>query len=171
MIANIDPIQPGDAASPNLWNSRFATLATVVNGNIDSDNLKNGGVTREKIAAGAISSDKLGFEKYVDANGWLITDLGLVKLATKSRTFTIPSVGNGGIGFVQVADNSAPVGFNPGATNNTMIAVNITNGNAYRWNIVFEQGSKFVPTTIPVYRNEGGGTFSATGTLETWVIF
>ena len=101
MIANIDPIQPGDAASPNLWNSRFATLTTVINGNIDSDNLKNGGVTREKIANGSIDSSKLDIQKYIDANGWTVTDMGGLK--TYTRVLTVDgnqSDGNGGPGQV-----------------------------------------------------------------------
>lgn len=84
MIININPIEPGDAASPNLWNSRFAAITEVVNGNIDSDNLKNGSVTREKIASGAISSDKIAVDRYVDANGWTVNDLGTTKTYTYS---------------------------------------------------------------------------------------
>lgn len=60
MLLNIQPIEPGDAASPNLWNSRFADIQAVMNGNVDSDNLKNSSVTREKIAPGAVTNDKLG---------------------------------------------------------------------------------------------------------------
>ena len=90
MIANIDPIQPGDAASPNLWNSRYAAITTVLNGNVDSDNLKNGAVTREKIAAGAVSSDKITVYRYVDANGWTVNDLGTTK--TYSYAYAISGV-------------------------------------------------------------------------------
>ena len=89
MIANIDPIQPGDAASPNLWNSRYAAITTVLNGNVDSDNLKNGAVTREKIAAGAISSDKLSVERYVDSNGWTVSDYGGYKRYSRTGSINI----------------------------------------------------------------------------------
>lgn len=170
-LLSYDPMEDGDGASANLWNVRLSAIHDLLNGNIDAANLANGAITTPKIADGAVTSAKLGFTQYTDDNGWLITDLGLIKLATKSRTFTIPSVANGGVGFVVVADNTAPVGFNPAANYNAMIATNITNGNAYRWNIVFEQNSKFAPTTTPVYRNESGTTASATGTLETWVVF
>lgn len=170
-LINYEQLEDGFDASANLWNERFGILFNEINGNLDSANLKNGAVTEAKIADGAVTSSKLGFEKYIDDNGWLITDLGLVKLATKTRSFTIPSTANGDVGFVQVADNTAPVGFDSEAAYNAMIATNITNGNAYRWNLVFEENTKFAPTTRPVYKNIGGGTFSATGTLETWVVF
>lgn len=170
-LLSYDPMEDGNAASANLWNVRLSKIHDLFNGNLDAANLANGAVTTPKIADGAVTSAKLGFTKYTDANGWLVTDLGLVKLATKARSFTIPSTANGGIGFVTVADNSAPVGFNPAGSYNAMIACNITNGNAYRWSLVFEQASKFAPTTLPVFKNVGGGTFDATGTLETWVIF
>ena len=84
MLVNIQNIQVGDVATPNLFNSRFAALAEVINGNVDSDNLRNGAVTRSKIAQGAIDSSKLDIQKYVDANGWTVTDLGGIKTYTRS---------------------------------------------------------------------------------------
>lgn len=87
MLLTITPIGQGDAASPNLWNSRFSAIQEVINGNVDSDNLKAGGVTREKIANGAIDSSKLAIQKYVDANGWTVVDMGGLK--SYSRVVTV----------------------------------------------------------------------------------
>lgn len=83
MIINIDPIEPGDAASPNLWNSRFAAITSVVNGNIEAENIKNGSITRELIAAGAITSDKLAIERSIDDRGWAVVDYGGFKTYRK----------------------------------------------------------------------------------------
>lgn len=95
MLLNITPIGLGDDASPNLWNSRFAAVQTVLNGNVDSDNLKDGAVTRSKIAAGAIDSSKIDIQKYVDANGWTVTDFGGTK--TYSYTYVIAGVSMPGL--------------------------------------------------------------------------
>lgn len=101
MLLNIQNIEPGDAASPNLWNSRFAAIQTVLNGNVDSDNLKAGAVTREKIANQAIDSSKIDIVKYVDANGWTVVDFGGSK--TYSRVLTVDgnqADGNGNPGAI-----------------------------------------------------------------------
>lgn len=90
MLLNINPIEPGDAASPNLWNTRFAAIQGVINGNIDSDNLRNGSVTTEKIASGSVTSDKIDTDRYVDANGWTVNDLGTTK--TYSYVYNISGV-------------------------------------------------------------------------------
>lgn len=50
MLVNISPIQPGDTGSPNLWNSRFAAITSVINGNIDSDNIKDNSITASKVS-------------------------------------------------------------------------------------------------------------------------
>lgn len=142
MIVNIDPIKSGDSASPNLWNSRFSALTAAINGNIDSDNLRNGAITTEKIANGAVTSNKLGFQQYTDENGWLITDLGLVKLATKIRTFSTANIGQGNTSFVTFDDgmNTNPVGFNANAPYN-MIWSFSGNGNVGRYTFLVESGN------------------------------
>lgn len=88
MLVNIEPIQTGASATPNLWNQRFAAITSVINGNIDSDNLKNNAVTREKIAPGSITSDKLSINRYIDENGWTVTDYGSYKEWTITKTGT-----------------------------------------------------------------------------------
>lgn len=62
-LINIPDIQNLDAATPELWNSRFATLANVINGNIDANNLATGAVTAPKIGTDAVTTGKI-----MDAN-------------------------------------------------------------------------------------------------------
>ena len=131
MLLNIQPIEPGDAASPNLWNSRFSAISEVLNGNVDSDNLRNGAVTREKIANQSIDSSKLDIQKYVDANGWTVTDMGGLK--TYSRVLTVDGSqpdGNGNpgaVGFL-IGGNGArrDLGLFPPPVGRTINNVNVT---------------------------------------------
>lgn len=170
-LINYEQLEDGFDASANLWNERFGILFNEINGNLDSANLKNGAVTNPKIAPGAVTSDKLGFEQYVDDNGWLITDLGLVKLATKKREWNFAR--NTELGAViqsnfTGADALNPVGFNPSAQYNVM------------WNISGNQ-SRFltfqVDAEIPrpnhnvaakVIQSMSG---NAKQYVHTWVIF
>ena len=95
MLVNIEPIQTGASATPNLWNQRFASITSVINGNIDSDNLKNNAVTREKIAPGAVTSDKLFVNRYIDDRGWTVSDYGGYKRYTRHGVYngTLPANG------------------------------------------------------------------------------
>jgi len=170
-LITITQIEDDTDATANVLNSRFGKIVDEINGHIDSANLSNQAVTEAKIADGAVTSSKLGFEKYTDDNGWLITDLGLVKLATKKRSFTIPTALPGSIGFVSISDNTAPVGFNPSTSFSVNATPYITNGNAYQWNIVFEESVQLSPTSLAVYINVSGNTAVGTGFIETWVIF
>lgn len=104
MLVNIEPIQTGASATPNLWNQRFAAITSVINGNIDSDNLKNNAVTREKIAPGAVTSDKLFVNRYIDDNGWTVVDYGTTK--TYSYVYTITNID---IVYGARKDNMAPI--------------------------------------------------------------
>jgi len=116
MIININPIEPGDAASPNLWNSRFAAITEVVNGNLDSDNYKNGSITREKIATGAVSSDKIAVDRYIDANGWTVNDLGTTKTYTYAYAVNGVTVNSGAR-----KDNLTPIRPPVGRTSDNLI--------------------------------------------------
>lgn len=80
-------------ASANLWNERFGKIYGEFNGNIDSINIRNGAITREKIADGSVNKDKLELNTYIDANGWSVQDLGGVK--TYSRQVSITGSGGG----------------------------------------------------------------------------
>ena len=104
MLVNIEPIQTGESATPNLWNQRFAAITSVINGNIDSDNLKNNAVTREKIAPQSITSDKLFVNRYIDDNEWTIVDYGTTK--TYSYVYTITNID---IVYDARKDNMAPI--------------------------------------------------------------
>jgi hypothetical protein len=61
-LVNIPNIEENDEATPELWNSRFATLADVINGNIDGTNLADGAVSNSKLASEAVTSNKLGLQ-------------------------------------------------------------------------------------------------------------
>lgn len=175
MLVNIEPIQPDAPATPNLWNTRFSAITSAINGNIDSDNLKNNAVTTEKIANNAVTSDKLGFNKYVDDNGWLITDLGLVKLATKAKPFTISgtlSPDEGGNAHFAANVNNAPVRFSSSTPYNMSATFYFNTANSSRLNINFIQTPKLTPTTGIYVRNVSNtNTSGITGTVEEWIIF
>lgn len=175
MLVNLTPIKNGDAAGPNLWNDRFAQIVAAINGNIDSDNLKDGAVTTSKLAAASITSDKLGFEKYTDENGWLIVDLGLVKLASKERTFKTKNTAAGATAFVDFNPGMStnPVGFNPNAPYSMQWAFS-GDGNVGKWSLNLESGwdgNRAQPNSgVVQYQNFGAGEVR-NFTMHTWVIF
>ena len=116
MLVNIEPIQTGASATPNLWNQRFAAITSVINGNIDSDNLKNNAVTREKIAPQSVTSDKLFVNKYIDDNGWTVVDYGTTK--TYSYVYTITNID---IVYGARKDNMAPIEPPVGRTRDSLV--------------------------------------------------
>lgn len=94
-------LQDGQDASANGLNERFGKIIDTVNGNIDTQNIKNGAITREKIANNSINKDKLDMKLYVDENGWTVADMGGVK--TYSRVVTVDgnqADGNGSPGQI-----------------------------------------------------------------------
>lgn len=58
-LINIPAIENLDEANEELWNSRFALIAAVINGNIESVNLKDFAVTEAKLANASVSAAKL----------------------------------------------------------------------------------------------------------------
>lgn len=58
-LINVPDIQNLDAATPELWNSRFGTIANEINGNLDSANLSNGAVTAGKLATDSVTTGKI----------------------------------------------------------------------------------------------------------------
>lgn len=89
-------VQNGQEASANSINDRFGKIYGEFNGNIDSANLKNSAVTREKIAPQSVTSDKISTNRYYDENGWLVNDIGTTK--TYSYVYDVANVeiDNGG---------------------------------------------------------------------------
>lgn len=88
-------------ATANSLNERFGKLYAEFNGKIDSENLRNGAVTRDKIANQAINKDKLDLEIYVDENGWTVSDMGGIK--TYTRVLSVDGTqadGNGSPGAI-----------------------------------------------------------------------
>lgn len=179
-LLSYDPMSDGESAAANLWNVRLSAIHDLLNGNLDAANLANGAVTTPKIANGSVTSEKLGFERYEDDNGWNITDLGLVKLATKRKSFTLPAtaVNSSHFGVFSAGVNNLPVGFNPNASYNIMhnaymLGVNYAVGS---WDLKMkeEDGVGFMlPDTPVVGTRLYGGTSAANepGVVETWVIF
>lgn len=47
---NLQNMEDGQVASANVFNERFGAITDVINGNIDSSNIKNGTVTQAKLA-------------------------------------------------------------------------------------------------------------------------
>ncbi len=168
----------GVDASANLWNSRFALIVNEINGNLDTSNLKDAAVTTAKIAPGAVTSDKLGFTKYTDANGWLITDLGLIKLATKKRTFVIPATPLAALAQLVTFDtdmSNSPVGFdsNQAFSVNYSLSLN-TNEIAYSYMFNAQENTGVLyPGFSLVARNITGVARGAgdVGAATTWVVF
>jgi len=168
-------------ATANLWNERFGVLFNEINGNLDAANLKNFAITTPKIAPGAVTSDKLGFEQYIDDNGWLVTDLGLVKLATKHRTFKVPQYPQGGGGYItwDTGMDLNPVGFDENAMYNVIhqpYMTNLTNQASGNWSLMPKDENnqgKLRPNSQVAASRIRGGTSQANepGAVDTWVIF
>lgn len=78
-------LEDGTSVTANKFNERFGDIVDTVNGNLDTQNLANNAVTTAKIADGAVTSAKIDTDKYVDANGWQVEDLG----TSKTYTYTI----------------------------------------------------------------------------------
>lgn len=175
-LISINNLEDGVDATANLFNQRFGIIADAINGNLDSQNLADNAVTREKIASGAVTSDKLGFTKYVDDNGWLITDLGLVKLATKNRTATTKPTGLNSAAFLtwDATQELLPVGFNSTTSTYNATFHATWQGSSGNWGVQVEDGGlKWKPETPPVATRIAGGNSSGGErvAIETWIIF
>lgn len=181
-LLTYEEIENGNSGSASLWNTRFGRIHDLLNGKLDQANLANSAVTEAKIANGAVTSQKLGFEKYTDDNGWLITDLGLVKLATKKRTFVVPQRTQGAGGYVTLDPNMDlnPVGFDEGGFFNTVqmpYMTNLTGAATGNWILIpkDEDGTGILKpnSQVSAFRSAGGTSQSGgePGAVETWVIF
>ena len=82
-LVNITPIEDGTSATANSINEPIGKIVAEINGNIDTANLKNSSVTRDKIASGAVTSDKLNVSMTIDDNGWTVKDFGSTKTYVK----------------------------------------------------------------------------------------
>ena len=107
-LITLTNIEDGQDAVANALNERFGKVVDEINGNIDSQNLKNNAVTREKIAPQSITSDKLFVDRYVDENGWTVSDYGGYKRYSRHGVYTgtLPAHGWG----IQRTDISFPAG-------------------------------------------------------------
>lgn len=85
MLVQINPVENGDPAGPNLWNDRFAAVVKTVNGNIEGDNIKDRGIPRAKIDLDAIGSDELAPESILPShtnNVWVGKSVGKAPVTT-----------------------------------------------------------------------------------------
>lgn len=76
-LINVPDIQNNDLATQTLWNSRFATIVSVINGNLDAANLANNAVTTPKIANLAVTEGKVADKaitpgKLSDQPAWIV---------------------------------------------------------------------------------------------------
>lgn len=60
-------IQEDDAATPDLWNTRFSSIVNAINGNLDSSNLADNAVSTNKITNLAVTSAKLATDAVATA--------------------------------------------------------------------------------------------------------
>lgn len=179
-LLSYDNLEDGFDATANIFNQRFGKIHDLLNGNLDAANLANQAVTTPKIADHSIVSSKLGFQQYVDDNGWLITDLGLVKLATKHRTFVVPqrAQGTGGYVTLDAGMDTNPVGFDVNGPYNVIHQVYMS-GISYSvgpWILQPKDetgGGKLKPnSSASAFRNSGGTSApNEPGAIDTWVIF
>lgn len=111
---NIKPIKNNDSATPELFNSRFAAIVSVVNGKLNDDNFAVGGIGTASIADGAVTAAKIetqqAWQPVTYQNSWVDYDVtyggaqfykdsagvvhlrGLVKNGSTSGTiFTLPA--------------------------------------------------------------------------------
>lgn len=58
-LINVPDIQNLDAATPELWNTRFGTIVNEMNGNLDAANLKDAAVTASKLATDSVTTGKI----------------------------------------------------------------------------------------------------------------
>jgi len=114
-IISITPIEDNTPASANSINEPIGKIVAELNGNIDTANLKNSGVTRDKLAANSVTSDKLNFTKTIDDNGWTVYDYGTwkqyckkgqVSVSVGAKLFNIAGdTGNLPVGLTTVGDS------------------------------------------------------------------
>lgn len=160
-LINYTNIEDGSDASANTLNQRFGDIVGMINGNLDTQNLKNFAVTREKIAPASISSDKLLVDRYVDEFGWTVSDFGTYKRYSKSGTISQTIPGNAfqyittGVSlplgtsmadvvgsFLAVTDQAISIGFNTNASNITFNVQNKYGSPAPcngSWNLTLER--------------------------------
>jgi len=113
-LISIDNMEDGVDASANLWNERFGKITDTINGNIETVNLKNNAVTREKIAPGSVTNDKLGLEFVYENDGNFIKfgnfmiqwGTSLVAHTGTSLTFARPFSGIPGVVVSEEDPNS-----------------------------------------------------------------
>lgn len=178
-LINYTQFEDGTSADANSLNTRFGKLFNLVNGNLEASNLATGAVDNRVLGTGSVTSDKLGFEQYTDDNGWLITDLGLVKLASKLRTFTVPQRNKGQGGNVTFDGGmlTDPVGFDDAASYNAIHTAYMTDSDApVQWILGpddddLKNGQAHPSQMFNAYRPNSNSSRTESGSVQSWVMF
>lgn len=58
-LLSITDLTNGTAADANIWNTRFAAIANILNGNLDADNYKDASITLAKMGSGVLAVDNV----------------------------------------------------------------------------------------------------------------
>lgn len=58
-LINVPNIQNNDAATPDLWNSRYGTIVGAINGNLDNTNIAAGGISTGNLASQSVTTAKI----------------------------------------------------------------------------------------------------------------
>lgn len=101
-LLSYENLEDGFTASANIFNERFGKIHDLLNGNLDSANLKNGAVTTAKLASQSVTSDKLFVNRYYDDAGWLVSDYGGYKRYTRTGSINITQNGLYGYYFTGI---------------------------------------------------------------------
>ncbi len=126
-LINYEQLEDGFDASANLWNERFGILFKEINGKLDAENLKNEAVTTAKIAAGAVTNEKLSILSDYDNDGnWV-----------KFGNFMIQW------GTAQVSSTGTDVVFARPFTNNPSVNLTIRDPNDQTAWLLSTQADKF----------------------------
>ncbi len=92
-IISVSLATDGTTADVADVNTPINTIVTLVNGNLDNDNIKAAaGIDGSKLASATIVNSKMNLSNTTDANGWSIISLGSVSLASKTYNYEAGSV-------------------------------------------------------------------------------
>lgn len=100
-------IQEDDAATPDLWNTRFSSIVNAINGNLDSSNLADNAVSTNKITNLAVTSAKLATDAVATAK---IPDNAVTTVKIADSNVTTAKIANNAITAGKVDFGGSGVG-------------------------------------------------------------
>ena len=108
-LINFAPIQDGDTATDDLFNTRFAALVNLVNGGLDADNIKDNSISTSKIVDGAVTTVKIPNNAVTAAKietqqQWIAPTFenGWVNYATVDTVWDVAGYMKDSLGFVHM---------------------------------------------------------------------